>query len=180
MLDTKRKSQIEVWPKASQSRPPLLSQLEDFISAELALQNNAAEERHHTASAARLQVYREAFQRFMEEFRTYKPLLSQIKSEYESLLDAYARQLHLIPPLRARLSTLQAEATQKMRRLKESHKAEMARFTAKHRATEEKNKELLQELDDMSEKKLRKKRNKEERDDKRAEKCDDASTKSFD
>eukprot|EP00949_MAST-11_sp_MAST-11-sp1_P003990 g3990.t1 len=142
VLDTKRKSQIEVWPKASQSRPPLLSQLEDFISAELALQNNVSEERHHTASAARLQVYREAFQRFMEEFRTYKPLLSQIKSEYESLLDAYARQLHLIPPLRARLSTLQAEATQKMRRLKESHKAEMARFTAKHRATEEKNKEL--------------------------------------
>jgi hypothetical protein len=73
-------------------------------------------------SASKLQVYREAFSYFMEDFKTYKPLLSAIKNEYELLLDKYISRLHYIPPLKARLSTLTQETQQKMNELNSSHK----------------------------------------------------------
>ena len=74
------------------------------------------------ASAARLQVFREAFQYVIDDFKTYKPILSAIKNEYDMLLDKYAKHLHYIPPLKARLSTIQADADQQIKYLKESMK----------------------------------------------------------
>ena len=64
----------------------------------------------------------------MEEFRTYKPFLSAVKNEYDSVLDKYARRLHYIPALRARLSTMEASTKQRVRREADAHAAEMSRL----------------------------------------------------
>ena len=102
------------------AKPKFLQQLESFCAHELALLGCDGPDAG--PSASRLQVYREAFQYFMEDFKTYKPLLSRIKNEYEMLLDRYASRLHFIPPLKARLSTLKQETAQLVRRIKQEHR----------------------------------------------------------
>ena len=123
------------------SQPKLLQELEKFVESELNVlgvdRGDAAE-----PNAARLQVYREAFRHFMEEFRTYKPFLSAVKNEYDSVLDKYARRLHYIPALRARLSTMEASTKQRVRREADAHAAEIRRIKITSRATDERLKSL--------------------------------------
>ena len=123
------------------SQPKLLQELEQFVESELNVlgvnRGDASE-----PNAARLQVYREAFRHFMEEFRTYKPFLSAVKNEYDSVLDKYARRLHYIPALRARLSTMEASTKQRVRREADAHAAEIRRIKITARATEERLKSL--------------------------------------
>ena len=45
-------------------------------------------------SNKRLRVYREAFQRFIDEFNIYKPFLNEVKYEYEATLDFLASRYH--------------------------------------------------------------------------------------
>jgi translin-associated factor X-interacting protein len=99
---------------STSSRPKFLVQLESYIKEECALLGVPDD----GPSEERLQVYREAFRYLIEEFRTYKPMLTSIKHEYEMLLDNYRQQLHLMQPLQARLSTLKAETARVVKRLK--------------------------------------------------------------
>jgi hypothetical protein len=125
-------------------KPRLLMELEQFVEAELAVLGLPGDGNIVTASstgagggepsAARLQVYREAFRHFMDEFRTYKPFLSAVKNEYDSVLDKYARRLHFIPALRARLSTMDAGSKQRVRRAADAHAAEIRRIKVSTRA----------------------------------------------
>lgn len=126
------------------SKPRLLIELEQFIETELAVLGLPGDGNIVTASAtgagggepsaARLQVYREAFRHFMDEFQTYKPFLSAVKNEYDSVLDKYARRLHFIPALRARLSTMEAGSKQRVRRAADAHAAEIRRIKVSTRA----------------------------------------------
>uniref|UniRef100_U3IM68 Translin-associated factor X-interacting protein 1 N-terminal domain-containing protein n=1 Tax=Anas platyrhynchos platyrhynchos TaxID=8840 RepID=U3IM68_ANAPP len=65
-------------------KPRYLEQLESYLRKELQYldltQRNAQE--------LRLQPYREIFEFFIDNFKTYKPLLSAIKNEYEATLDS--------------------------------------------------------------------------------------------
>ena len=110
----------------SAAKPRFLKELESFVESELALLGLQKDDGE--ASAARLQVFREAFQYVIDDFKTYKPILSAIKNEYDMLLDKYAKRLHYIPPLKARLpSTIQADADQQIKYLKEKHETECSR-----------------------------------------------------
>ncbi len=149
-------------PPETNSKPKLLQELEAFVQAELAVlgcdqtailvganaRNGAGGSGESGGgggsepSAARLQVYREAFRHFMDEFRTYKPFLSAVKNEYDSVLDKYARRLHYIPALRARLSTMEAGTKQRLRREAESHQAEIRHIKVSTRAAADRVKEL--------------------------------------
>ena len=121
--------------------PKLLQELDHFVQSELDILG-AERGESSEPNAARLQVYREAFRHFMEEFRTYKPFLSAVKNEYDSVLDKYARRLHYIPALRARLSTMEASTKQQVRREADVHAAEIRRIKIAARATEERLKSL--------------------------------------
>lgn len=126
------------------AKATFLAQLEEFVEQELQVQGVEKSGPGVEPSAIRLQVYREAVQFFMEEFKTcgacpcptphrsahcprsvltgrfnfshgaprrrYKPFLSAVCHEYEALLQQYQQKLHFIPPLKARLTTLQQEA----------------------------------------------------------------------
>lgn len=85
--------------EAKTAKPRLLRELEHFLESELALLGETG----RNPTSARLQVYRQAFQYFMEEFRTYKPFLSTVKAEYDALLDQFARRLHYIPPPKSQI-----------------------------------------------------------------------------
>ena len=115
----------EMQARNSAAKPRFLKELESFVESELALLGLQKDDGE--ASAARLQVFREAFQYVIDDFKTYKPILSAIKNEYDMLLDKYAKRLHYIPPLKARLSTIQADADQQIKYLKEKHETECSR-----------------------------------------------------
>ena len=102
---------------------PRFLELESFVESELALLGSKDD---GEASAARLRYFG-AFQYVIDDFKTYKPILSAIKNEYDMLLDKYAKRLHYIPPLKARLSTIQADADQQIKYLKEKHETECSR-----------------------------------------------------
>ena len=94
------------------------------------------------ASAARLQVFREAFQYVIDDFKTYRPILSAIKNEYDMLLDKYAKRLHYIPPLKARLSTIQADVERQISRLTKDQDKERTRMKQKISTLTESNENL--------------------------------------
>ena len=47
-----------------------------------------------------LQAYREVFEYLIEDFKTYKPLLSSIKTEYEMMLAQQREQIRELEPLK--------------------------------------------------------------------------------
>ena len=64
--------------------PPLLTELEDFVACELA---NINQQDLH----AELPVYRAAFEKFIEAFERYAPILTRIKEHYENALHDHER-----------------------------------------------------------------------------------------
>ena len=57
----------------------------------------------------RLTVYRQVFDLFIQEFKSYQSILSEIKTEYESALHRLEEQSGQLVPIKARLSTLKYE-----------------------------------------------------------------------
>ena len=111
------------------AKPRFLKEIESFIESELTLLGLQKDDGE--ASAARLQVFREAFQYVIDDFKTYRPILSAIKNEYDMLLDKYAKRLHYIQPLKARLSTIQADVEQRMKLMTIEHGKERERMGQK-------------------------------------------------
>ena len=71
-------------------KPKFLENLEKFLERELkALRCETASSA--APSESRLQAHREVFEYLIEEFKTYKPLLSAIKNEYE-LIELLVRE----------------------------------------------------------------------------------------
>ncbi|KAI8852841.1 hypothetical protein BC829DRAFT_46739 [Chytridium lagenaria] len=60
------------------SQPTLLHAMMQYIRSELKLVGSASA---MPGDSKRLQVYREAWDAFIHEFKTYKPILSEIKNE---------------------------------------------------------------------------------------------------
>ncbi|KAM6946369.1 translin-associated factor X-interacting protein 1 [Aplochiton taeniatus] len=80
-------------------KPRFLEHLENYLKRELhGIHQNIPHVQEH-----KLQAYREVFDCFIEDFKTYKPLLSAIKNEYEISLAHLRDQIRELEPLRARL-----------------------------------------------------------------------------
>lgn len=92
-------------------KPHFLRQLENFMESELV----ALGCQDSRPTAARLQVFQQCFQHFIDEFKTYRGFLYRIKNEYDSLVDRYADQLHYLAPLEMRLTTLEHEREQQLK-----------------------------------------------------------------
>lgn len=79
-------------------KPKFLENLEKFLNRELkALGCNDA---NAASNETRLQAFREAFEYLLEEFKTYKPLLSSIKNEYEMMLASQNQKIRELEPLK--------------------------------------------------------------------------------
>ncbi|CAN2389535.1 Translin-associated factor X-interacting protein 1 [Pristimantis euphronides] len=73
----------------------------------------------------RLQPYRDVFDYFMEDFKTYKPLLCAIKNEYEVTLAQQREQIRSLEPLKAMLVSVSERCDQKIQEIYEKERLEV-------------------------------------------------------
>ena len=85
-----------------QPKPKFLEELESYLSKELRLLGCPPSGPHEL----RLQAYREVFEYLIEDFKTYKGLLSAIKNEYELYMDYQSEVIKELKPMRVRPSNL--------------------------------------------------------------------------
>ncbi|XP_048828798.1 translin-associated factor X-interacting protein 1 isoform X5 [Brienomyrus brachyistius] len=71
------------------------------------------------------EVYREVFDCFIEDLKTYKPLLSAIKNEYEVTLAHLQDQIRELEPLRAQLVIVSERCEQRVLALREEERSEV-------------------------------------------------------
>ena len=128
------------------AKAPFLAQLEEFVEQELQVHGLDKSGPGVEPNPVRLGVYREAFQFFMEEFASYRPFLGAVCHEYEALLESYQQKLHFIPPLKARLTTLQQEAGHMLNAAHKAHTEEKHGLEQKQLTLEERVDELENKL----------------------------------
>ncbi|KAH0619561.1 hypothetical protein JD844_000281, partial [Phrynosoma platyrhinos] len=90
--------------------------------------------------------YREVFEFFMEEFKTYKPLLASIKNEYDLTIAHLQEKLHSLEAVNAILVTASDQCTRQILALQKQEKIEITNLK-KERLY------LLEHIDKMKEEK---------------------------
>ncbi len=76
----------------------------------------------------RLSLYRQVFDLFIQEFKTYQNILSDVKNEYEAALQNLERQSELVSPLKAKLAILRFENIQEMNQQTAEIDSTLAKF----------------------------------------------------
>eukprot|EP01084_Bolivina_argentea_P255157 429081_1 len=106
------------------NKPLLLIQMEEFIQYELNRPINKLINQDNV-NESRLDVFRECFDIFINEFSTYQPVLIQIKNEYEDFISQCLRKIHQVRIIENKLNTLQRDSKDKINKLHESYKKEL-------------------------------------------------------
>nr|XP_023683012.1 translin-associated factor X-interacting protein 1 isoform X2 [Paramormyrops kingsleyae] len=102
-------------------KPRFLQMLERYLRLEL----QALNPHQPKAQECRLQVYRDVFDCFIEDLKTYKPLLSAIKNEYEVALAHMQDQIRELEPLQAQLVIVSEQCEQRVLALREQERSEV-------------------------------------------------------
>ncbi|CAF1536591.1 unnamed protein product [Adineta ricciae] len=106
----------------STPKPRFLAIIEEYLYSEL----KALGVEEPVANDARLQVFREVFSAVIDDFKTYRPLLSMIKNEYEMMLVHLNDKVHELEPLRHRLVLLSDECDKKLMQFRKEERDDMA------------------------------------------------------
>jgi hypothetical protein len=108
---------------AQPTRKTFYATIHDFIERELGL---AYAHASPPGDEKRYLVYKQAFNLFIEEFKTYKDILSDIKNEYEKRMEKLQEQCQFLRPLQTQVNIMRLEtaaevsnATQKTHELLE-------------------------------------------------------------
>ncbi|XP_023374671.1 translin-associated factor X-interacting protein 1 [Otolemur garnettii] len=104
------------------AKPRYLEQLENYLRKELLL----VELGKDSAQELRLQPYREIFEFFIEDFKTYKPLLSSIKNAYEVMLAHQREKIRALEPLKAKLITVNEDCNERILAMRAEEKHEIS------------------------------------------------------
>ncbi|NXY79148.1 TXIP1 protein, partial [Glareola pratincola] len=123
-------------------KPRYLEELESYLRKEL----QSLDLTKNNSQELKLQPYREIFEFFIDNFKTYKPLLSAIKNEYEVTLADQKKTIRALEPLKAMVTTVSEECTRRILALQEKEKEEI------HTLKQEKQ-HLLKFIDNMKEEK---------------------------
>lgn len=91
-------------------KPQFLMHLESYVNKEL----HTINPHEPKYQELRLQVYRDVFACFIKEFRTYQPLLSAIRKEYENTLVYQQDHIRELEPLRSHLRLVTEECDRKI------------------------------------------------------------------
>ncbi|KAJ8335622.1 hypothetical protein SKAU_G00389640 [Synaphobranchus kaupii] len=105
-------------------KPRFLEILEEHLRQALQEWNPELPKAHER----KLQAYRDVFEYFIEDFRTYKPLLTSIKNEYETALGYLRDQIRELEPLRAQLAILSEESDLRIMALCKEEKEEVMKM----------------------------------------------------
>ncbi|KAL1784944.1 translin-associated factor X-interacting protein 1 [Sigmodon hispidus] len=104
------------------SKPRYLEQLENHLRKELLLLDLGTD----SAQELRLQPYREIFEFFIEDFKTYKPLLSSIKNAYEVMLAHQREKIRALEPLKAKIVTMNEDCSERILAMRAEEKYEIS------------------------------------------------------
>ncbi|XP_068693975.1 translin-associated factor X-interacting protein 1-like [Montipora foliosa] len=110
-------------------KPKFLEQLEAFLQKELRSLDCA----EMIPSEKRLQAFREVFEYLIEDFKTYKPLLSAIKHEYEMMLIDQREKIRELEPLKSMLVTVSEQCEKKLLAAKKEEKSDMLEMKKENR-----------------------------------------------
>ncbi|KAJ3390908.1 Translin-associated factor X-interacting protein 1 [Entophlyctis sp. JEL0112] len=94
----------------SKAQPRLLVVLSSRVQAETALLENPSD----PSDPRKLQIYREVFEKFINEFKTYEPLLSEIKCVYDATIRAQKARIAELEPYQAKADIMKYEAAQEI------------------------------------------------------------------
>ncbi|KAM7413954.1 hypothetical protein PAMA_018988 [Pampus argenteus] len=114
-------------------KPKLLMHLENYVSKEL----HAINPNEPKYQELRLQVYRDAFACFIKEFKTYQPLLSAIKKEYENTLTYQQDHIRELEPLQSHLRLVSEECDRKIQSRWVEEQAEIGTLKREKRQLQE-------------------------------------------
>ncbi|TPX67683.1 hypothetical protein SpCBS45565_g03559 [Spizellomyces sp. 'palustris'] len=132
------------------TKPRLLMSLLQYMKAETKV---LGVDGAPAGDTCRLQVYREVFDRFIEEFKTYEPLLSQVKHEYEMALQAQRMALDKLYPfmafILAQLAIHRYQAAQDMDRMREDADMKLQQYMNRNHDLERKSSLLESELESL-------------------------------
>jgi len=113
------------------NKPLLLIEMEEFIHYELALPHNRHRDADPNAiNESRIEVFDRVFDLFISEFKTYQPVLLQIKREYEDVLARCLRKMHSVRALERKMSTLERDHKDALAALDVAHSEALARKDA--------------------------------------------------
>ncbi|KAM7058221.1 translin-associated factor X-interacting protein 1 isoform 3-T3 [Molossus nigricans] len=70
--------------------------------------------------------YREIFEFFIEDFKTYKPLLSSIKNAYEVMLAHQREKIRALEPLKAKLVTVNEDCNERILAMRAEERSEIS------------------------------------------------------
>ncbi|XP_004690275.1 PREDICTED: translin-associated factor X-interacting protein 1 [Condylura cristata] len=104
------------------AKPRYLEQLENYLRKELLLLDLGKD----SAQELRLQPYREVFEFFIEDFKTYKPLLSSIKNAYEVMLAQQREKIRALEPLKAKLVTVNEDCNERILAMRAEERYEIS------------------------------------------------------
>ncbi|XP_070616500.1 translin-associated factor X-interacting protein 1 isoform X2 [Erythrolamprus reginae] len=124
------------------SKPRYLEELESHLRTEL----QALDLTKGKIQELKLQPYREVFECFMEEFKTYKPLLASIKREYESTIAHLQEKICTLESVNGVLVTAADQCTRQILAFQQQEKIEIAKL-------KEERLYLLKLIDKMTEEK---------------------------
>lgn len=106
----------------SLAKPRFLEQLECLLKRELEALDNTQDSK---VQELRLQVYQEVFGHLIEEFKTYKPILSAIKKEYDITLAHLRDQIRDLLPLRPKLVLVSEQCDKKILEMRVQEREEV-------------------------------------------------------
>ncbi|XP_056621872.1 translin-associated factor X-interacting protein 1 isoform X2 [Triplophysa dalaica] len=93
------RKEFKMPPQSHSERPRFLEHLECYLNREL----ESLDIHDPKIQQLRLQVYQEVFGYLVDEFKTYKPIFSAIKKEYDITLASQRGQIRDLLPLREKL-----------------------------------------------------------------------------
>ncbi|XP_055477300.1 translin-associated factor X-interacting protein 1 [Psammomys obesus] len=104
------------------AKPRYLEQLENHLRKELLLLDLGTD----SSEELRLQPYREIFEFFIEDFKTYKPLLSSIKNAYEVMLAYQREKIRSLEPLKAKIVTMNEDCNERILAMRAEERYEIS------------------------------------------------------
>ncbi|NXL50372.1 TXIP1 protein, partial [Podilymbus podiceps] len=123
-------------------KPRYLEQLESYLRKEM----QSLDLTKKNSQELKLQPYREVFEFFIDSLKTYKPLLSAIKNEYEVTLAHQKKTIRALEPLKAMVTIVSEECAQQILELQEKEKDEI-------NVLKQEKQQLLKFIDNMKEEK---------------------------
>ncbi|KAI8893904.1 hypothetical protein BC833DRAFT_606862 [Globomyces pollinis-pini] len=104
ILSTQKRGASKIVIPGDVSKPIFLKKLLSFIREELRVLDATDDE---PGTPRRLQVYTEAFDLYIREFRSYEPVLSDIKREYDLIIENQCHHLSQYEIVKSKLSVME-------------------------------------------------------------------------